>query len=111
MKTCAPSATKCCAVARPIPLLPPVMTATFPSSLLMSFLLFDFPFFMAYFRATQYRCHARLNRYNICTDWYGRGIIDRYETKQIPKTNGTSPLLRYRPSVGPRADGVLAKGI
>ena len=37
--------------------------------------------------------------------------MDRYGTKQITKTNGTSPLLRYRPSVGPRAGGVLAKGI
>src|SRR5438132_826123 len=44
MKTYAPSATKRCAVARPIPLLPPVMTATFPFSLLMRFLLFDSPF-------------------------------------------------------------------
>src|ERR1700721_458843 len=32
MKTCAPSATKRRAVARPMPLLPPVMTATLPSS-------------------------------------------------------------------------------
>ena len=34
MKTCAPSATKRCAVTRPMPLLPPVMRAIFPSSLL-----------------------------------------------------------------------------
>src|ERR1700722_1470344 len=40
MKTYAPSATNRCAVARPIPLLPPVMTATFPSSLLINSLLF-----------------------------------------------------------------------
>src|ERR1700735_829456 len=40
MKTYAPSATKRCAVARPIPLLPPVMTATFPSSLLINALPF-----------------------------------------------------------------------
>src|SRR5277367_13268 len=33
MKTYAPSATNRCAVARPMPLLPPVITATFPSSL------------------------------------------------------------------------------
>jgi hypothetical protein len=32
MKTWAPSATNRRAVARPMPLLPPVMTATFPSS-------------------------------------------------------------------------------
>src|SRR5258708_20290956 len=37
MKTCAPSSTNLLAVARPIPLLPPVMTATFPSS----FAIFD----------------------------------------------------------------------
>src|SRR5271154_6089855 len=111
MKTKAPSATKRCAVARPIPLLPPVMTATFPSSLLMSFLLFDFPFFLAYFSTAWYRCHGQLNRCNICTDRYGRGIIHKHEAEQTSKTNGTSPLLRYRPSVGPRAAGVLAKGI
>src|SRR6202035_5029574 len=40
MTTYAPSATNRCAVARPIPLLPPVMTATFPSSLLINALLF-----------------------------------------------------------------------
>src|ERR1700689_116130 len=111
MKTYAPSATKRCAVARPIPLLPPVMTATFPSSLLMGFLLFDFLFLTPYFRTDWYRYYERLNGCNICTDRYGRGIIDRYGTEQIPKTNGTSPLLRYRPSVRPRAGGVLAKGI
>src|ERR1700689_4445469 len=111
MKTYAPSATKRCAVARPIPLLPPVMTATFPSSLLMIFLLFDFLFLAPHFRTAWYRCHGRLNGYNICTDRYGRGIIHRYGTEQIPKTNGTSPLLRSRPSVGPRDGGVLAKGI
>src|SRR6476661_9148716 len=33
--TCAPSSTKRLAVARPIPLLPPVMTATLPSSVFM----------------------------------------------------------------------------
>src|ERR1700731_4191321 len=38
--TCAPSSTKRLAVARPIPLLPPVMTATLPSSVFMIF----FPF-------------------------------------------------------------------
>src|SRR5271169_6442175 len=32
-KTCAPSFTNCFAVARPMPLLPPVMSAIFPSSL------------------------------------------------------------------------------
>src|SRR5271170_3167912 len=47
MKTYAPSATKRCAVARPIPLLPPVMTATFPASLLMNSLLIDFLFLAA----------------------------------------------------------------
>src|SRR5580693_5610389 len=111
IKTYAPSATKRCAVARPIPLLPPVMTATFPSSLSMSFLLFDFLFLAPHFRTAWYRCHGRRNGYNICTDRYERGIIDRYGTEQIPKTNGTSPRLRYRPSVGPSAGGVLAKGI
>src|SRR5580704_14973825 len=34
--TCAPSSTKRLAVAKPIPLLPPVMTATLPSSVFMS---------------------------------------------------------------------------
>ena len=33
-----------------------VMTATFPSSLLMSFLLFDFLFLMPYFRTASCRC-------------------------------------------------------
>src|SRR5271155_2511452 len=47
MKTKATSATKRRAVARPIPLLPPVMTATFSSSLLMNFLLIDFLFLAA----------------------------------------------------------------
>jgi hypothetical protein len=37
MTTLAPSSTKRRAVARPIPLLPPVITATFPDSLLMSY--------------------------------------------------------------------------
>jgi hypothetical protein len=37
MKTYAPSFTNCFAVARPIPLLPPVMSAIFPSSVPMSF--------------------------------------------------------------------------
>jgi hypothetical protein len=35
MKTYAPSCTNCFAVARPMPLLPPVMSAIFPSSLAM----------------------------------------------------------------------------
>jgi hypothetical protein len=35
MKTYAPSFTNCCAVARPMPLLPPVMRAIFPSSLFL----------------------------------------------------------------------------
>src|SRR5260370_14588116 len=34
MNTYAPSFTNCCAVANPIPLLPPVISATFPSSLM-----------------------------------------------------------------------------
>src|SRR5579871_6546940 len=37
--TCAPSSTKRLAVAKPIPLLPPVMTATLPSSFFMTFIL------------------------------------------------------------------------
>src|ERR1700740_1304157 len=37
--TCAPSSTKRAAVANPIPLLPPVMTATLPSSFFMVFIL------------------------------------------------------------------------
>src|SRR6266545_4023716 len=38
MKTCAPSATNRCAVARPMPLVPPVMTATLPANFrMMSF--------------------------------------------------------------------------
>ena len=36
MKTYAPSCTNCFAVARPMPLLPPVMSAIFPSSLCMA---------------------------------------------------------------------------
>src|SRR3989449_3362793 len=39
MKTYAPSFTNCFAVARPMPLLPPVMSAIFPSSLPMFFSL------------------------------------------------------------------------
>src|SRR3989442_15243560 len=39
MKTYAPSFTNCLAVARPMPLLPPVMSASFPSSLPMYFSL------------------------------------------------------------------------
>src|SRR5712671_8030640 len=35
MKTCAPSSTNLRAVAKPIPLLPPVITATFPANLVM----------------------------------------------------------------------------
>src|SRR6267378_3119401 len=35
MKTCAPSLTNCFAVAKPMPLLPPVMSAVFPTSLFM----------------------------------------------------------------------------
>src|SRR5260370_25033270 len=34
MNTYAPSFTNCCAVATPIPLLPPVISSTFPSSLM-----------------------------------------------------------------------------
>src|SRR5882724_11292794 len=41
MKTYAPSCTNCFAVARPMPLLPPVMRATFPSSLFMYSYLSD----------------------------------------------------------------------
>src|SRR5689334_3534468 len=45
--TCAPSSTKRLAVAKPIPLLPPVITAIFPANfwpwlLLICFLLFDY---------------------------------------------------------------------
>src|SRR5215831_20835184 len=39
MKTKAPSRTNCLAVARPMPLVPPVMSAVFPSSLPILFLL------------------------------------------------------------------------
>jgi hypothetical protein len=42
MKTNAPSFTNCFAVARPMPLLPPVMSVIFPSSLLMYFSLVVF---------------------------------------------------------------------
>jgi hypothetical protein len=40
MKTYAPSPTKAFAAASPIPLLPPVMSAIFPASLLTAFLLY-----------------------------------------------------------------------
>src|ERR1700738_2115356 len=39
MKTYAPSLTKSCAVANPMPSVPPVITATFPSNLPTAFLL------------------------------------------------------------------------
>src|SRR5580704_19477245 len=58
MKTYAPSDTNRCAVARPMPLLPPVMTATFPSNLLMIYLLFDFLSAAWYFCTIRYRCHG-----------------------------------------------------
>src|SRR5207237_8850204 len=61
MKTYASSATKRCAVASPIPLLPPVMTAIFPSSLvtILSYLiscLCKMPFHVRLGGALQFHC-------------------------------------------------------
>src|ERR1700722_5752977 len=110
MKTYAPSATKRCAVARPIPLLPPVMTATFPSSLVIVILLFDF-----ILRATSVSygidVAAGESLQQLCIDRYGWSIEDRHETKKKLRTEGESPLLRSRQSPGPCVTGVLAERI
>src|SRR5882724_6678617 len=63
--TCAPSSTKRLAVARPIPLLPPVITAIFPANfcpwlLLICFLLFCFDVFYVEFTPKAYINHRLL---------------------------------------------------
>src|SRR5438552_16629771 len=96
MKTYAPSATKRSAVASPRPLLPPVMTAIFPSSLPMEFLL-RWCFLYRPVRNTQL---AMLTQARYC--------IDRYGTNE----NGRSPaVVRRRRRAGSRAPRLLAEGL
>ena len=67
MKTYVPSSTKRCAVANPIPLLPPVTRAIFPSSF---FILLSSLFLFSY-RLVQIRLPVDTNVNRFCTDKYG----------------------------------------
>src|SRR6185369_32521 len=95
MKTYAPSATKRSAVASPRPLLPPVMTAIFPSSFPM-----EFSFEGVLYRSVWNTWVAMLTQAQDC--------IDRYGTRE----NGRSPaVVRCRRGAGSRATRLLAQGV
>src|SRR5271154_6928142 len=108
MNTCAPSATKRCAVARPMPLLPPVITATFPSSLPMMSLLFDRKFL---FCTVQYRCHENRHGLNNYLPIGTQPASNEHETEEDGACSRTSPFFRHWEGVGCRDGGVLAQGL
>src|SRR5262249_50182378 len=105
MKMYAPSLTNCFAVARPMPLLPPVMSAIFPSSLPTSFSLgVIFSLFFASVRASE--------RYGYCIEnLVGHGepfdldLSDRHVFLPRIEVNEatTTSVICIRTAVGPAA--------
>src|SRR5579862_5824627 len=67
MKTYAPSLTKRCAAARPIPLLPPVITAILPANFFVV-LLITFSFYFS--------CFFLVDALSICEQFY-RAFVER----------------------------------
>src|ERR1700691_4664613 len=86
--TWAPSSTKRLAVARPIPLLPPVITATLPSSAPIDF-SFDHPLFTL-FRTNHYRCGRRCIGFTILDSNLKNGE-QSYENRE--RKDGTTDQL------------------
>src|SRR6266566_7195298 len=92
MNTCAPSEANSCAVARPMPVLPPVTIATFPSSLPTCLLLFVFLSLSSYLFIS-YGCHgaqAEAFSLNCITSSHAAGVTNAC-------TGFTSSALQQQP--------------